>query len=181
MDEFQTYEYVVKQGRSGKNLVSRAMLITGYVFFVLAFLITGIVTKVMAPLFALAPIALWILIFFTWRYVNVEYEISMTSGIFTVSKIYGGRSRKTMMEFAIKNCSMIAPLTHARWSERAELFRAETVCDALSSPDAPDAYFAAFESENGKKEMLYFEATQKALRICRYYNSAATVVAEVSK
>ena len=37
-----------------------------------------------------------------------------------------------------------------------------------------------FEDENGKKSIVYFEATEKAIKICRFYNPAATVTSKVS-
>ena len=77
--------------------------------------------------------------------------------------------------------SMIAPATDRMWQDRASAFRADETVTALSAPDAPDAYFAAFEDQDGKKGLVYFEATQKSLRICHFYNASATTLTKVSK
>ena len=181
MNDFETYEYVVGQKKTGKQTVRKIILVIVYILYMMTLLAIGMLTRLAAPLLALAPLTLVVIIFFTWRYVNIEYEYSITSGEVTVSRILGGRSRKEMVEFRLRDCSMIAPLGDRMWKERAELFGAEQVWSALSSDDAPDAYFAAFENEKGKKGILYFEATERALKICRFYNPSATVVTKVSR
>ena len=180
MNDFETYEYVVAQKKTGKYALRKVILIICYIVYTLVLLSVGMLTRLAAPLLALTPLTLAVIIFFTWRYVNIEYEYSITSGEVTVSRILGGRSRKEMVQFRLKDCSMIAPLHDRIWQERAELFGADQTFVALSSEDAPDAYFAAFEDENGKKSIVYFEATERALKVCRFYNPAATVVTKVS-
>ena len=181
MEEFQTYEYVVAPKKSGKYQLKRLLLMLSYVLYVVVLLAVGLIVKLIVPLLALIPLSLWIIVFFTWRYVSVEHEYSIVSGEMTVADIYGGRSRKDLVVFRLKECAMIAPAHERQWQERAELFGAEKVYSALSSPDAPDAYFAAFENEKGAKCIVYFEATERALRICRFYNPSATVMTQVSR
>ncbi len=175
MSEFSTYEYVVAQKSEGKWKLKKLGMIFLYIVFVIAWFIFGFVSKLF-PLLALIPVTLWMLVFFTWRYVKVEYEYSMTSGDMVISNIYGGRSRKKVVEFKIKECSLIAPFsTH---DFKVKDYEPERVFNALSSEKAEDAYFALFEMD-GKKCAAYFEATEKALKICKYYNSSATVVSKV--
>ena len=76
---------------------------------------------------------------------------------------------------------MIAPAHQREWMERAELFEAQKVYHALSREDTPDAYFATFENDKQEKCIVFFEATEKALKICRFYNPSATVVTKVSR
>lgn len=175
MSEFTTYEYVVSQKMEGKWKLKKLGMLLLYVAFVIAWFIFGFVSK-MFPLLALIPVTLWMLVFFTWRYVKVEYEYSMESGDMTISNIYGGKSRKKVVEFKIKECSLIAPVsTH---DFKARDYEPEKIFKALSSEKAADAYFALFE-QDGKRCIAYFEATEKALKICKYYNSSATVVSKV--
>ena len=49
----------------------------------------------------------------------------------------------------------------------------------MSSLDAPDMYYAVFDHD-GEDQVVYFEATKKALQILRFYNPV-TVVTEVSR
>ena len=51
----------------------------------------------------------------------------------------------------------------------------------FSKVDANDVYFALHEGENGKKTVIYFEATSQALGAFKYYNKAATVMSETRR
>ena len=182
MEEFQTYEYTVRQRIEGKWVVARVLMITLYVLFVVGWLLFGILTG-WVPLLALIPVTLWMLIFFTWRYVSVEYEYSITSGVLTFSKIYGGRSRKKVFEVALRDAVRIAPLGEAEEYQRGEAYKPEISFTGVSTMSAPDVYYMLFEHTEKKQKrraVYYFEATQKALHICRYYNATATVVSKTS-
>ena len=177
MSEFSTYEYVVSQKIEGKWRLKKIGMIFLYVCFVIAWFVFGFVSHLF-PLLALMPVTLWMLVFFTWRYVNVEYEYSMTSGEVIFSNIYGNRSRKKIVEFRLKDCSLIAPV--ATHEHKARDYEPQNVYYAVSSVNstAKNAYFALFEKD-GVKCVVYFEATEKALKICRFYNSSATVMSNL--
>ena len=176
MNEFDTYEYVVKQKNTGKMRLMKGLFVCGYALFVAVMMAVAVVSRLGAPIVALTPFGLALIIFLTWRYTSVEFEYSITSGEMTVSKIFGGRTRRELISFRLRDCAKIAPA-----AEGASAFRADETVSALSSPNAPDAYCAALEEADGKKFLIYFEATQKALRICHFYNAAATILTKVSK
>lgn len=175
MDDFSTYEYTVAQKSTGKWRMRKLWLIALYMVFVVGWFIFGFWSHLF-PLLALIPFTTWALVFLTWRYVNVEYEYSMTSGTIAFSNVYGNRSRKTKAEFKIKDCTLIAPLSESE--EKLTAFAPEKVVYALSSDDTPDAYLA-LASVDGKHIAVKFEATAKALKIFRFYNAPCTVVREV--
>lgn len=181
MHEFNTYEYVVAKKAKGRHALSKAALLIGYVIYVVVAFVIMMKTRLGAPLFAFVPLSTWIIVFFTWRYVNVECEYSITSGVLTFSKIYGGRKREEKLSFSLGKCILIAPMSDKQYSERPDVVNADKVYDALSRPDAPDAYIALFEGERGEKNVFLFEATARALSICRFYNSSATVVKKTER
>ncbi|MBE6594295.1 MAG: hypothetical protein E7644_00710 [Ruminococcaceae bacterium] len=186
MNEFSTYEFVVKQKSEGKWLLGRIGLIALYVLYVLTLLLVGLQARIVVPLLALIPITLWILIFITWRYVSVEYEYSITSGVLTFTKIYGGRSRKRVLELPLRDAVRIAPLDNSMEADRAQHYKPEREFSAISSLRAPDIYFILFEldaerNKDKRRAILYLEATQKALHIFKYYNASATVVQQVTR
>lgn len=181
MNEFETYEYVVAEGRTGRLRLRKALLIAGYVLFAAVMLLFAAASRLGAPLVALTPFALALLIFLTWRYTKVEFEYSITSGEMTVSKILGGRTRRELISFHLRDCVVIAPPEDRAWREKGGAFHTLPRISALSVKDAPDAYLAAFEDANGRRGAVCFEATQKALRICHFYNPSATVLSKVSK
>ena len=183
MNEFSTYEFVVAQKSEGKWRLARIGMVLLYVCFVLGTLLAGISLNVLPPL-ALVPVFTWMLVFFTWRYVSVEYEYSITSGELVFSKIFGNRSRRTVLKLMLRDAVRIAPLDHAEEAAKATAYRPEREFSAISSQYANDIYFILFEYQTGKEKhraILYFEATQKALQICRFYNPSATVVTKVSR
>ncbi|MBQ8004972.1 MAG: hypothetical protein IJ303_01505 [Clostridia bacterium] len=176
MSEFSTYEYVVSQKIEGKWKLKKLGMLLLYFLFIVGWFIFGFWSK-MFPLLALMPITLWMLVFFTWRYVKVEYEYSMVSGEVTFSNIYGGRSRKQTISFRIKDCRLIAPL--ATHEHKIKDYAPEKIFSAVSSSKAADVYFAVFEKDE-KLYAVYFEATAKALKIFKYYNSTSTVISNVN-
>lgn len=188
MNEFSTYEFTVDQRIEGKWRLARIGMILFYVFFALgAFLLLAIIWN-MPQLVALVPVATWMLVFFTWRYVSVEYEYSLTSGELVFSKIFGNRSRRTVLKMMLRDASRIAPLEDAQEAARATSYAPEKEFSAISSLGAPDVYFILFEhryEEHGKakscRAILYFEATAKALQICRFYNPSATVMTKTTR
>jgi hypothetical protein len=179
MNEFSTYEYVVAQKSEGKYRWRKIGMILLYVFYVITFFTVGAATAILVPCIALIPVTTWILVFLTWRYVEIEYEYSITSGVLTFTKIYGGRTRKTVTEIKIKDASVIAPFSDRLQESRFEAFRASKVYSALSSLYAEDAYFMLYVNEKNERCAFAFEATAQALKICKFYNPAATIVKQV--
>jgi len=186
MNEFSTYEFVVGKKSEGTWKLTRIGMIALYVCFSLgmAFLLGFVlnVPQLIAPL----PIFIWILVFFTWRYVSVDYEYSITSGELTFSKIFGNRSRRTVLKLNLHDAIRIAPLDNEAEARKADAYLPEREFWAVSSQNAPDVYFILFEyaAGNGKEKrraIFYFEATQRALQICRFYNPSATVITKVSR
>ena len=102
----------------------------------------------------------------------------MTSGIMTFSRIYGGMRRKKVLELFIKDMREIAPRTaesdaklRGRDIQKYYMFASHSTAD--------DQYYALFEKD-GQLCVVYFEATEKTLKILRYYNPV-TVVTKVSR
>lgn len=186
MSDFSTYEFAVSQKNEGKWRMARLGLIALYVIWPLSILLVGMKFSVIAPLLAFIPISTWILVFMTWRRVAVDYEYALVSGTLTFSKVFGGRSRKKVFEMHLKNAVRIAPLASEAEVARATAYAPEREFMGASSLSAPDVYFMLFElcdAKTGEKRraIYYFEATQKMLAICRYYNTSATVLSQVSR
>ena len=180
MNEFQTHEVTTHQKICGTLRLKRAILILFYVSYVLAALVLGIATKIIAPLLAFIPITVWLLIFITWRYTDIDYEYSMTSGFLSFAKIYGSKSRKAVFEVQIKAMSLIAPYNDAYY-EKVRSYSPEVEYYALSSKEADNTYFALFENSQGKKAIFIFEADPRSLSIFKFYNPSATVIERSQK
>ncbi len=178
MNEFQTHEYVVAPKNDAKLKTKKALFICSYVLFPLLFIIFFIIINFPWFIFFLAFATVFFIVL-TWRrFVDIEYEYSITSGVLTFSKIFGNNSRKKIMEMHLKDASVIAPLTDKLQYSKLEAYQPEKVYSALSAPDAEDGYFMLYEKD-GVACAFLFEATKRTIDICRFYNPSATVVGKV--
>ena len=167
------YEYAVGEAKSATLTAKKAALITAYVLCGVLFFAIGAFTRLLVPVLALVPLSIWIFVFFTWRYTQVEYEYSFFSGKLTVARILGGRTRRTLVEVTIRDLASVFPYTDEN-VQKAERFGAEVTWFAASGMEASDLYVALWQDkERDKKCMLCFNANEKAIRIMRYYNISA--------
>ncbi|MBQ8441016.1 MAG: hypothetical protein IJX19_10165 [Clostridia bacterium] len=174
------YEYVVNEKKNATVVCKRICLLLLYALWAVGFLVVGMTTRLLVPLMALVPLSLWIIVFLTWRFTQIEYELSFFSGVVTVSRIYGGRTRKKLAEITIRDMVGIYPCDE-EYAQKIDSFGHEKEIMAAGSLDSPDLYAALWRDEDGKKYLLWFEATEKALKVFRFYNSSAVVVKKVNK
>lgn len=166
------YEYTVAEKKGRSLLFKRVTLIAIYVLWAAAWLILGAALRIIAPLLAFVPLTLWMLIFFTWRYTQVEYEYSFFAGVLTVSRVLGERSRRTLTEIPLRDLVSVCPCNDENAS-RIDSFGAEHTVFAASSAESDGLYAALWNNEESGKQILYFEPTEKALKIIRFYNASA--------
>ncbi|MBE6662059.1 MAG: hypothetical protein E7606_02115 [Ruminococcaceae bacterium] len=172
------FEYTVEQKSEGTLRWKRLALLALYFAYpiVLIFVVGSGTAALIAPLLAFIPLSLWIIIFLTWRYVKISYQYTVTSGRLCFIKHYGNRTHKTQFEMALKDAKLIAPVGHREHDERLELFAPEMTYNGVSSKNAPDTYYIAFENAEGKRCVFFFEATTKALELFKMYNPKTVVV-----
>ena len=97
-------EFSVRQRREGKYLLRSAALIALYVAFGLLYFLFFTVGPIkVTPMIALLPLFEWILVFFTWRFTDVEHEYTIASGTITFADIYASRTRKVKLEVRIRD------------------------------------------------------------------------------
>ena len=176
MSDFNTFEFVVDERAEGKRKLIKFLGRFALLAFIGAFVAFTFIIRM--PMLAVLPLGLLGLVLYFWKIFNCELEYSMTSGIMTFSRIYGGLKRKKGLELTIKDFRGIAPRT----AESDAKLKAQGVAKTYmfaSHSTAEDQYYATFE-ENGILCVVYFEATEKTLKILRYYNPV-TVVTKVSR
>ncbi len=176
MYEMETFEYVDVQKKNRRIIIHKIFLVMLYVFYVTSFLLLGAIIRLIAPLLAFIPLSLWILIFLTWKYTNIEYEYSITSGELTFSKIYGSRKRKFITRVMIKQFELIMNLDEREGLDRLEMFGPQKHYIAVSALTDENVYFALYTDEKGNKCVFYFKANDDALRIMKRYNSRAFTI-----
>ncbi len=169
------YEYVIAEKKTASVKIKRVALILLYVAWAVGLLVGGAMLRLIAPLLCFIPLTLWILVFFTWRYTQVEYEFSFFSGELTVSRVLGGRSRKEMAKILIRELAAVVPAEEP-YTERINTFGADKEIFAASHTDSPTLYAAMWKEESGTKKLLWFEPDEKAIKLLQYYNRAAVTV-----
>lgn len=175
--DFTEYEYGVDKKREGKLKLLSIAFIALYVAFVGGTF--GILYSIgLIPVFAAVPVLLWILVLFTWRYVQVDDKYTLSEGAFTLTRKYGNKKAKTLCEFRIKEAELIAP--EYECASALSGIPASHVIDARPSLSASDIYVAVFTDKDGTKRAVKFQATAQAVKVLRYYNentvSSKTVV-----
>jgi hypothetical protein len=176
VSEFNTFEFVVDERPEGGR---KALKFWGR-FSLLAFIgaFVAFTFAIRMPMLAVLPLGLLGLVLYFWKIFNCELEYSMTSGMMTFSRIYGGMKRKKVLDLIIKDfreCAPRTPESDARLSARG----IAKSYSFSSHSTADDQYYALFE-QDGQLCAVYFEATEKTIKLLRYYNPV-TVVTLVSR
>ena len=167
------FEYTVAEANNKALKTKKLLFIAGYVLYGAIILGLGAGSKIFLPLMCFIPLSLWVIIWLTWRFTQVEYEYSFFSGGLTVNRILGNRTRKKLTEVRIQNFSAIFPANEANQS-KIEIFEAENTIFAASEATAEGLWVALWnDAESGKRMALYFEPNEKAIKILKYYNAAA--------
>lgn len=171
-------EFVVEKKVEGSYKTHRLLMILAYVLVI--GVLVGVFIKINVFLVAIAPFIGWILIFFTWPLVSIEYKYTIDNSMFNGCTLYGGKREKPMFSCKVKDFYLIAP-DNDKYSADKEAFTGAKTVSLLPTEDCPDRYFALYTSETGEKSIVYFRATSQALKAFKYYNNAATVVTDVSR
>ena len=170
MNENLEFDYTVTKKVEGKYLLHRLLMILGYIVFGMA-LIFGFYLAHLYQFIAFIILVEWIVIFFTWRYVSIEYRYETVSGGIKFYTVYGGKKKKLLLDMRIKDFLTVKPYgAETDGEEYAE----ELFC-LSSEKDAPDRYVAIYKNAEGRLCTVHFEATQKALKIMRFYNSETVI------
>lgn len=175
IDDVNHAEYAVIKKYEGTYQLARVLLIIGYVLFPIVgiIIIAATLSALIVWFIALFPLMLSIIVPLTYRYVQIEYEYSIDSGVMTFSEIYGRRSRKKKYEVRIGDALAIAPY---RDEYRAAADEADVKYAACSTMSNPELYYILFMDEDGKKTAIFFDPTNKALKLMHFHNRETVVV-----
>lgn len=160
-------EFTVKKKTEGMLILAKIGLILLYIGIVAV--IWALASWWLGCISLLLSIITW---YFTWPFVNIEYEYTTASGDLQFTKIYGGKKRSPILEKKIKEMELIAPYTSEYTSKFPSI--AKTYDCRKSVKQTEDVYFAVFD-EKGEKHQILFQCTNKALKIFTKYNKENTV------
>lgn len=167
MNENLEFEYTVSKKVEGKYRLHRLLMILAYIVFGGAFFF-GLFLAHLYPLMAFSVLVEWIAIYFTWRYVSIEYRYETLSGGIKFFTIYGGKTKREDLSLRIKDFDEIGAYNS---DVAARSF--DMKYSYLSSDSKQDAYYATFKNNDGKECIVLFEAIDRSLKIFKFYNSNA--------
>ena len=100
----------------------------------------------------------------------IEYEIEIVNDLFTVTKIVGKKKRVDLVEFSVKDCDYIGPVTEDRYEsdyKRAELKLAIT--EKREYPITDDTWYALVNRPDFKY-LVAFPFKPEMFQVFRRYN-----------
>jgi uncharacterized membrane protein len=171
-------EFSAAKKAQGKYKLARLGMIAAYILIIGALTVFFAIKFV--PAVAIMPILGWMLVYFTWRYVSVEYKYIIDHSVFTVYAVYGGKTEKKLVSYKIKEIEKVEPAENEdairNFTEKSEVF-----IDARPDVDSPDIYIADGTDEGGRKVTTAFEASNGIIKAFAFYNSAAVIKKELSR
>ena len=179
-DSVNYAEYTVTKKAEGTNLRKRILLIAAYVLYVAIVVTITVVTKGGGAMWGFLFFLLFIIIvFFSWKLVKEDRKYECLNAKLVISELNEGigAKPKVVSDELISAYSIIAPVTDEykdQWSV------ADEIKDYRGSSKSPDSYFARLEKD-GKSKVVFFEVTNKMLKVMKFYNSKGTVVTTVTR
>ena len=165
------FEYAVAEAKNKALKLRKTLLILGYIVYVVVFFAIFVSINIFMCAFVL--ISSIAVVWLTWRFTQIEYEYSFFAGELTVNRILGNRTRKNLTKVRIQAFSAVFAATELNQS-KIEAFAAEKTIFAASEAKAENLWVALWEdAESGKRQALYFEPNEKAIKILKYYNASA--------
>ena len=170
MDDFNTYEYGAEQKSEGKYKTLKRLMLSAYILYVVAFFLAIYITRIF-PLGALIPVTLWIIVYFTWRYVKPDYKYIISQGDMTFTIGYGKKKKASKPKTTFKVSKAIAIAPRDDISELIREHSPKHTYSAVPSVKASDIYAALYNNEKGEACVFYFVATAQALKLLHFLNS----------
>ena len=167
MEGFNTYEYSAEQKPTGKWLLLRLFFLLFYTLFATAYFLVIYVTRFF-PVGALIPVAVWILVFLTWRYTRPDYKYEISSGALRFFVTYKKKPQEKL-KIKISEAEAIIPIDTE--GDKLRDFSPRKIYTAVPSKNSTDVYAVLFYNEKGKRCAFLFVATEEAIRLLAIYNS----------
>ena len=160
-------EHTYTPRAEGTRLLIKILAIIGYIAFVALSFLAVYYTRII-PLFALCPLVLWILVYFTWPYISYDYYFEYQRGTLTVGTVTRRRHRicripklaiqvNTAEKIYPLGCQIEKPAVVKRYYD-------------FSASKASDRRIVILFENNGEMCMCLFECTQALAKILRHYS-----------
>lgn len=171
----ERYEYIVKRNTDRGLMSKKLWCILGYI--ALAFAMTVICVRLLYGSLLVIPAAVMavgvevLVIFFSWRFTNVEFESSIADGTLSICTIRAGMHRKLSFERNIDTFTEIglfsadaSDMLGSRQLHKNDIF--------ISSLTSDNIYYAIYTEDN-ETHIVYFEALPDAFSYIKRINRSA--------
>ena len=166
--------HVTRNG--GKNIVLRLMAIAGLIAAILAINIFGVSMFGFAALYITMMLSVTLIFLFVFMFKRsyTEYEIEISNDNVNVAKILGQSSRQELMDFSIKDCIYIGPVTDDRYeSDLKNTTLKLAVTEKKDYPIEEDIWYMIYK-EDEFVCMLVFQFKPEMYKVFRRYNPRNT-------
>ena len=168
----QIYEKIVKV-KDAKQTAKLISAILFYLLYLLIWIFAGILNPERSILIFIGGIlSCLLIILITWKYLFIEYEYSFCQSTLTVSKIYGKRKRKALIDINISKLALVCPATEEN-IQKAEHLTPERRIISVSNEYADDIFLLVTGEENEPRVLIFIEADERALAILKSYATFA--------
>jgi len=150
-------DYVYEVKSRGKFLFLRSLMISFYILFIIAFFLICYITRII-PLFAIAPMILYIIFLFTWQLVKYDVYWSFERGTLEVGKVK--RKRREMRRIALCSIHIKDAVEIAPFENSAQLSGIKRIYNISESPDSIERIIIVF-LEKGIKSCAIVEGTAR--------------------
>ena len=164
--ELADFEYTVAQKHEGKWRAYKWLMIAAYAAFAATYFIIAISIR-FPQIVAVLPLFIWILVFFTYKYVNPEYRYKITEGHLHFYRVFG-KKQKEILKIRLIDATCIMPLEDA--IENIKAADPKKTYSALPSRVCSDSYIILYKNEDNESVAFMFKVTSDALKSLRFYN-----------
>lgn len=171
-------EYSYDRRAEGSRLILRTAAIISYLLFVGAYFGVAYFTRLI-PLFALCPVALWIMIYFTWPILSYDYYFEFRTGTLTLGVEKRKRKRtlrSPKLVVQVKNAEKIYPLPAGRVK-----LSGVSKCYDFSGTVKSEKRIAIVFDKDGKKCACIVECTAALAKMLRSYSQNCENLADLIK
>lgn len=157
-DEQFAAEHIYARKAEGAVLRARLLMLLSYFLFAVAYFLFCYISRFI-PLFAICPILLWILIFFTWPLVGYEVYCEVAHAELTIGRAKKRGKRRPLYTVKVKEIKEIVRVTPGRVK-----FEGKNVKNLSSSHRAEYRLLATFRSGKGEVSVV-FDTTAHVTRM----------------
>lgn len=160
-------EYIYKRGLGGRARLARGCVLALYPLFAIAFFAFCYLTRII-PLFALCPVLLWILVYFTWPRVSYDYYVTFASGQMCFGRVYRGKDRREVLSLRLREATAVFRAEDAPYTEEKGI----PVYDFSGSKSQRDTVVIQAERAGGKCTVRFCSTPQIDGLICLFFPEA---------